>query len=180
MIEVSKLHPILVIMHEHYSQVPFKIPCQVFIHLHFLTISKLRFHVQFMFTSTPWSHEPSSLCKINLHLHNYFSFNHTFFYFDDNGFLRLLCKYDKTKCNKMNAMVTLQCLQSYIKKRIKKRTSNEILLKNQQKIWNMKFTTSKIRNNKNQVMKKIYKSMSNKNNTQMRTNNECYKKHANL
>ncbi len=44
----------------------------------------------------------------------------------------------------------------------------------------MKFTTSKIRNNKNQVMKKIYKSMSNKNNTQMRTNNECYKKHANL
>jgi len=32
----------------------------------------------------------------------------------------------------MNAMVTLQCLQSYIKKQIKKWRSNEILLKNQQ------------------------------------------------
>jgi hypothetical protein len=47
----------------------------------------------------------------------------------------------------MNAMVTLQCLQSYIKKRIKKWPSNEILLKSQQIFfWNIKFTTRKIRN----------------------------------
>jgi hypothetical protein len=49
----------------------------------------------------------------------------------------------------MNAMVTLQCLQSYIKKQIRNKwTSNE----------------------------KIDKSMSNKNNTQIWTNNESYKK----
>jgi len=52
----------------------------------------LRFHVQFIFTSIAWFLGFSSLCKMNLHLHNHFSFNHTFFNFDDNGLLRLLCK----------------------------------------------------------------------------------------